>query len=552
MSQMRHDVAVHDWVLSPPPASTYLKAMMTSSLPVLVVLLYLVLSLLAHPHPAGGVPLFPWDVAVALAFGLVVRRGRRWVILAFAAPALAGVLNGTLAADPVASLGMALVEAAACFGWASLLRPGGRRIIGLERPRAIILLIAAGAGLAATLAVARLVFQFPGIILDPIDAALLLGRISLGHLVGILLITPFMLLIPARPKHPRLSPETLVQAVFLAAIAWEVFARFVNDEIHFFYLLFLPMAWIAIRHGLAGVAAALAALCLAPIASDLAYGHLDQAIVELQIRLAVLAMTSLLLGAMVSERRLSEARLIARQSELAHFQRLNVGSEMASALAHELNQPLTAAMNYVQAALRMIRSPAPDLVRAGVIMEKGLAQVERMGEIIHGLREFMRKGELNRSHNEVGEMIEEAVRLTAAEANAAGVSVSAASIGLCPPVMADRTQTVQVLVNLVRNAIQALAGTGRTAPVVRIFGQADGSVVMMSVADNGPGLSSDVAASLFTPFITTKESGMGLGLSISKSIIEAHGGRLWGENGPGGGAVFRFTLPIAAKEAGDA
>jgi C4-dicarboxylate-specific signal transduction histidine kinase len=346
--------------------------------------------------------------------------------------------------------------------------------------------------------------------------------------------------------------ETLLQGAALVIIAWEVFGRFANEEVHFFYLLFLPFAWIATRHGQHGSALALAVIYLAPVVSDRLVGHREPAIVELQIRLGVLAMTSLLFGALASERRSSEARVLARQTEIAHFQRLNVGWEMASALAHELNQPLTAAMNYTQAAQRLIGRPEPDLARAASVMTKSVEQIERVGQTIHGLRAFMRKGELRLAAMAAGDMVEDALRLVVGEASEAGVSLHAAGFQSLPAVTADKTQLVQVLVNLVRNSVQSLAGARGENPTVLVSGRPVDGVVEISVTDNGPGLQPEILARLFEPFVTTKEAGMGLGLSISKSIIEAHDGRLWAENLPHGGAAFHFTLPLAEKDQADA
>lgn len=520
--------------------------MLVRSFPILVLLLFLALDLAARPHAVQGVSWQPWNLTNALTFALVARFGWKWLILAFVATAIAELLEFGSGGLP-----SALVEAAATGLWAVALRRRGRGVIRLERPRAVFALFAAACGVAVTLATARVLPVILGTGLGPSDLLAVFARIALANSGAILALAPFILLVPLRRPGfvgPREALEAALQGILLGAIALEVFGRFVNEEIHFFYLLFLPISWIAVRHGLLGVSSALAALALAPLASDTVHGHHDLPIIELQIRLLVLAVTSLLLGAMVSERRSSEARLIARQAELAHFQRLNVGAEMASALAHELNQPLTAAMNYVQAGLRLIRAPAPDLERAAQVVEKGLDQIERMGDTIHGLREFMRKGELNRSHNDVREMADEALRLTAAEANAAGIAIAV----LCPsglaPVLVDRTQIVQVLVNLIRNAVQALAGYSRENPAIRVEARAGGGSIEVLVADNGPGLADDVLSRLFTPFVTTKVSGMGLGLSISKSIVEAQGGRLTAENQPGGGAAFRFTLPVAIVE----
>ncbi|CAA7623766.1 sensor histidine kinase [Magnetospirillum sp. UT-4] len=493
-------------------------------------------------HSLDGSLLEPWNAGFAVSFGLVARYGFAWLPVAAAAPLLAGW--GGAEAD--ALVVRVAAEAAACAAAAAILRRRRRERPDIGLPRTVLRLFAAALAAAAMVAVMR----GAAIAAPPWQVAATGAHLLLAHLVAVLLVAP-LFLVSGTPRQwlrdlGRPSVETLLQVAALSIIAWEVFGRFVNEEVHFFYLLFLPLAWIATRHGQAGTALALAAVQLAPVVTDRLSGHADHAIVELQIRLAVLAVTSLLLGAMASERRQADARMLERQTELAHFQRLNVGWEMASALAHELNQPLTAAMNYTQAAQRLIAAPGPDLERAGRAMSKSVDQIERVGDIIHGLRDFMRKGELRLARNRVREVVDDALRLVSAEANASGIALNAAGLSALPPVMADKTQIVQVLVNLIRNAVQALAGAGTPAGTVAVSGRAGDGWVELAVADNGPGLPPEVLAKLFEPFVTTRAAGMGLGLSISKSILEAHDGRLWAETLPQGGAVFRFTLPVAA------
>ncbi|MFN3075910.1 MAG: ATP-binding protein [Alphaproteobacteria bacterium] len=523
---------------------------------VVYLLLYLVAWLIALPHPSDGVPILPWNIAPAVSFALVARLGWRWAPVTFAAPLLAEAVGGSLWGGPDAILlTKAIAEGVACL-LAGLMLRFFRTEGDFERPRTVFVLFVTAFLFAAVVGAALGVGAFRSGI-DVWKSFDISYRVFLSHLVALLAVAPLLigLRLPGHWPEGRSflsSAESLLQATALAVIAWEVFGRFANQELHFFYLLFLPFTWIAIRHGQTGSVMALATIYLAPILSDRLLGHQDHAIVELQIRLVVLAVTSLLLGVLVSERRLSGERMLARQAEIRHFQRLNVGWEMASALAHELNQPLTSAMNYTQAALRMISAPSPNLEAASRAMEKSVDQIERVGQTIHGLRDFMRKGELRLGANNIGDMADDAIRLVQAEANAAGVTLRLSGFSTLPPVMADKIQIVQVLVNLIRNAVQALTATGTKNAGVIVLGRVVEQRIEVSVQDNGPGLSPEVKARLFEPFVTTKEAGMGLGLSISKSILEAHEGRLWAENSPYGGTIFRFTLPVAAGGNADA
>lgn len=537
-----------------PASGTSIRSHRTLLLAAGLVLLYIAAEVVSRPHGSVVPALHPWAAGAAFGLALLTRGGPGMLPLA-----LAGALAAALARygfqSPLLATWSALTETIAVAISALLLRRPTGDVPNLERVRSVgrffavvvlmAALIAVPAALAASIAGAASTFEAVAI-----GARQLLSTAVAGLLVAPALI---MIKVPRRAAMlPALSIETLLQTAALSVIAWEVFGRFVNEEIHFFYLLFLPVAWIATRHGHAGVAAALAAIFIAPLVSDWIVPHQEQAILELQIRLVVLAMTTLLLGAMVGERRRSEARMLARQAELAHVQRLNIGWEMASALAHEINQPLTAAMNYTQAAMRMLSANAGDVERASRVMGKSVDQIERVGRIINGLRDFMRKGELTLAAVDIATTFEDALRLVNAEATAAGVDIQASDLGGLPRVLADKTQLVQVVVNLVRNAIQALSAAATREPAIEVAAITKGAVLELTVSDNGPGLDEAVAGHLFEPFVTTKDSGMGLGLSISKSIVEAHGGQLYAHSVDGGGMRFIVVLPLASQETPDA
>lgn len=504
---------------------------------------YLALTAIARGYSIDGVMLRPWCAAPAVSFALVARRGAGWSAFALAAPLAAAWVSGELTTAPLGAAVRAAGEAVACAGSAVLLRgtpPVRPQLLRLKRVGAFFAFTAAAAALAAVCAVLSALFAGS----DLTAAAAVAPRAFLALVVALALVAP-ALLVPHPLRGPaRPGTGSVLQAVVLALVGWHVFGRFVGEEVSTFYLLFLPCAWIATRHGQIGTALALALLYAAAAASDHAYPRHEQAVAELQVRLAVLAGTSLLLGAMVNERQAAETRVLARQADLAHVQRLNIGWEMASALAHELNQPLTAAMNYAQAALRL----TPADTNAATLMGRSVDQIERAGRIIHGLRGFMQKGPLCPAATRLAEVVEDAVLLVAPEAGDSGVMVQVANLAALPPVLADRTQVEQVLVNLLRNASQAVAATGAPEGLVHVSGRHTGQAVEVVVADTGPGIPAEVADRLFEPFVTTKAAGMGLGLSISRSIVESHGGRLWAESNPAGGTLFRFTLPLAGKE----
>ncbi len=217
--------------------------------------------------------------------------------------------------------------------------------------------------------------------------------------------------------------------------------------------------------------------------------------------------------------------------------------DMAAALAHELNQPLTASANYVAAALRLIDGPRPDLAHIRQALTLASAQTMRSGDIIRRLRAFVERGETARQPEQLDAVVEEASALALVGLGDRGVTVKFTRDPDLPPVIVDRVQVQQVLLNLLRNAMEAME-TSAVRELTLETARWD-SMLAVSVADTGSGIPPAIEAQLFQPFVTTKSDGMGIGLSVCRAIVEAHGGRLWVEPNPGGGSVFRFTLPVA-------
>jgi two-component system, LuxR family, sensor kinase FixL len=255
----------------------------------------------------------------------------------------------------------------------------------------------------------------------------------------------------------------------------------------------------------------------------------------------------------LTERQETEARLQELQSELVHISRLTAMGEMASALAHELNQPLSAIANYMKGSRRLLESRSDDgakMLRDA--MDKAADQALRAGQIIRRLRDFVARGESERRVEDVKKLIEEASALALVGAKDKGVRISFEFDPNGNLVLADRVQVQQVLLNLMRNAIEAMENVEKRELVVATSLTND-NFVEISVADTGTGIVPEIGEQLFQPFVTTKRQGMGVGLSISRTIIEAHGGSIAPRPNPGGGTVFSFTLPaVAAEEPGNA
>lgn len=250
----------------------------------------------------------------------------------------------------------------------------------------------------------------------------------------------------------------------------------------------------------------------------------------------------------LTERHRAEARIQEQQQELLHMARFTALGEMASTLAHEINQPLTAITNYLKGSRRLLEKSTEEnapMLRDAV--EKAAEQALRAGDVIRHLRDFVARGESERQVERLPALIEEASALALVGAREINVRVSYTLDPAAELVLTDRIQIQQVLLNLMRNAVEAMQEAPRRE--LRVVTRArDDGMAEVSVIDTGTGLAPEVSAQLFQPFVTTKKQGMGVGLSICRTIVESHGGHIWAEAMPAGGTAFRFTLRIVEKE----
>ncbi len=250
----------------------------------------------------------------------------------------------------------------------------------------------------------------------------------------------------------------------------------------------------------------------------------------------------------LTEQQHTETQLQTLQSELIHMSRLTAMGEMASALAHELNQPLASISNYMNGSRRLLEtSTDPNVLKIQNALNKAAEQAVRAGQIIRRLRDFVSRDESEKRVESLAKLVEEAGALGLSGSREQGVTLGFNLDPRLDRVMVDRVQIQQVLVNLFRNALEAMQNAPRKELALTNSAAPD-DMIEITVSDTGSGFSDEAAAKLFQTFFTTKSTGMGVGLSISRSIVEAHGGRMWAENNDLGGATFRFTLPSVPSQ----
>lgn len=510
-------------------------------------------------HEVPPLNITPWNPPAGLMVGVLAVFGLRTVPLVWLGLMLADVAVRGL---PVALWATGLANGIVAMGYGGAVRLLIVRMgfdPRLPRMHDIVLLLAGGAGAALAvgagyIAVHTLLGLFPWSILPDV-----LMRFWVGEAIGIAVLTPLVLVglrVPRRRLPRAEAVEAGGQGLVIAFTLWLDFGPLSSERYEYFYLLFLPSLAVAVRHGLTGAVWASAATQAGLIAAILMTGVETARMTHFQLLMLTLAVTTLLLGAVVSERRRVEAAIRERQSDLAHAARLTEAGEMAAALAHELNQPLAAAMSYARAArkIAVMETASPRLTE---ILDKTVAQAERADRVIRSLRDFVRKGGRGHTALPVAGLVADCLALAAPLSGQHGVTVLAEVAPGLPPVRGDAVQLQLVILNLVRNAAEAMDGAGSTPPTddprrrrIVVFAQPadEPGFVALGVRDSGPGLSGVVERNLFAPFITTKATGMGLGLSIARSIVEGHGGTLAARRLPHGETMFRFTLPVSGGE----
>lgn len=514
--------------------------------PILLVA-YVLLDWVSFIDPFMRSSITPWNPSIGFSFAFVLVFGRRYLPFLLVAPGVSDfVIRSPLPSLPTDAASSALVGIGYAAVLAILMRPQLRFDPALTSLRDLFLLLA-----TAVAGPALIASGFVGVMIYnealPAETFLAAGvRYWIGDAIGIVVIAPLAMLALTRGRDIRLNLETALQlaAVFVALSL--IFGRAGPPNYLNFYLLFIPIVWMAVRSGLEGVSIGIliTQVALIVVAQYLPRETLE--ITELQTRMIVLAGTGLVAGALVNERRRIEVRLRMHQESLANVQRLGSLGELAAALAHEINQPLMAAGTYSRLVVNSLH--AGDAANAVVEpATKAAVQIERAAEVVRRIRALVKLDHSARAPNSIERIVNEAIDLCQLELNRGEVRVSLIRLESVRPVMVDLLQIQQVFINLFRNSIEAMenAGSSRREIAVEVSPM-DADYILVRIRDTGPGFDPEMLVDQFLPFSSTKIDGLGIGLSLSKSIIESHGGRLWTDAGADG-AVVCFTLPFAER-----
>jgi two-component system, LuxR family, sensor kinase FixL len=503
---------------------------------------YVLLDWLSYVHPFASFGITPWNPPTGLSFALILLFGAEFAPWLFIAPVLADALVRGFALPVAAEVSAALIIGGGyAAGTMLLLSPRLQLDATLASRQSLLLLIAVAVASTAVVAAGYVGMLVAFGVLSPADFGRAALRFWVGDVIGITVFTPFLLVLMTRRRLLQPSWEALGLLVLVLMALWVVFGLADALRFQLFYLFFLPVIWTAVRFGLEGVTAG---LILTQVGLITAIHFAEQGaaadVTAYQALMVVLSFTGLAVGVLVSEQQRTQQQLRINQEALSRALRLSTMGEFAAALAHEINQPLTAVANYARLAKN-----AADPAAASEASDRVISQVERVAEVVRRLRNFIRLGRSETAPIAVAQLVNEAVTYCRAELDRSGVHMQLRVARDLPPVSVDALQIEQVIINLVRNSAEALTDAGRYDGRVAIEADREGAAaVVIRVRDNGPGLDPDVAERAIAPFTTTKQEGLGLGLSLARSIIEAHGGRLAIESAATG-AVVSFTLRAA-------
>ena len=515
--------------------------------------LYAGLDRLSLVYEFKGLGISLWSPSIGLSVALLLAYGPGFTPVVFAAIFLTDLYVHALSRETAS---IAVTAAILASGYATL-SWFLQHQLGFELKRAhlkdvIILLVAMPVGIIGTsftyCASLYLMGYLPGSLFWSG-----MQRLWIGDTMGTVIVVPAIMagiMAVNRGSHVRVDAAIVDAGTFLLGVAgafWVIFrlSKTETTEFQFFYLLFLPVIWIAIRAGFEGAAFAIFVLHVALVAITKLEGFHGADFMAFQEVMLALVATGLLLGAMVTERRETEEHLREQRAALSRMSRYATAGAMGVSLAHQISQPLSTIATYLHAARRLLDRSDPAAVAEA--LDKAQTEARRAREVLERLKDFLAHGRMELAHTDLIALASKITQLSAAEAAMQGVQIRIAGFGRLI-VRADPIQIEQVLLNLIANAVDAAAerGDGKGLVTVRFSDRA--SIAGVSVEDNGPGIAPEIAERLLEPFQTTKPKGMGLGLALSRQIIEAHSGHLHWTSLKPSGTRFTFELQVEGPE----
>lgn len=506
---------------------------------------YVGLDWISFIHPLGPFGITPWNPPTGLSFVFALLFGRRYLPLLFVAPFLADYLvRAPYASFPLALSTATIIGAGYSVAALALLHPARRFDVSLSAMRDLFLLLGVAIVSAAGVAAGCITVYAVAGFVDWSQFGMAMVRYWVGDVIGIAVPTPFLLITLTRGRPFRLGWESALQFLTIGIALMAVFLLGQSRQLQLFYILFLPIVWIAVRAGLEGVTIGLVLTQLGLIAAMQTRPPAGDDMTAFQAMMLILALTGLSAGVLVTERRRAEMQLRLQQEAQAQLSRLGSMGELASALAHEINQPLMAAGTYARLVAETTTSanvPAKIADHA----RQAAAQIERASEVVRRLRNLIRLGRSERAPVAASRIIGDTLELLRPEIERGPITIEQRITGGLRPLMVDMLQAEQVLLNVVRNSIEAIReiGRGRGVIIIEAFPAGSG-YVEIKVSDNGVGFPDALLSEALEPFRSTKPHGLGVGLSLCRSIIESHGGRLIIGNSDLG-AVVRITFPTA-------
>ena len=506
---------------------------------------YVLLDWVSFIEPYAPFGITPWNPGTGLSFALVLLFGRRMIPFLFVGPLLSDIVQIQSPLPWAIELACtALIGGGYSAASIFLSRPSLKFDPALSSMRDLVLLMLVAVLSAAFVASSYVAVTTAAGLLPAKDFVAATLRYWVGDVIGIVVFAPFVLIALTRKRVLRMSIETLLQFAAIIGALTLVFGYAREQQFQLFYVLFLPIVWIAVRTGSEGVIVGILITQVGLIFGVILFPGEAHDVTAFQALMLVLATTGLIAGELVTERRRTESQLRLHQDSLSRLARLGSMGELAAAIAHELNQPLMAAGTYTRLVDDSIRSGSTDTAMVAETAKKAAAQVERAAEVVRRLRALVRLDRGSRVPCSVERIVKETLALCQPDLDRIHASARAVLASGLPSVMVDILQIEQALLNLLHNSIEAIGeAAGAHGSILIEASTAGDDFVEITVSDSGPGFPPDLLANPFLPFSSTKAEGLGFGLPLCKSIIEAHGGRLW-LGGNVRGATVHFTLPV--------